>query len=152
MVTATDASGMPASRPMVTLQFDDDRRLWFFARSDGSVARDIEKNPRASASYSVPSHGLYVTLSGYARLVYDPERMHALWNDPFVAWFGQGLRDPRLALLRVDVERARWWDQGSRRLLKALVRAQGTLPNALVPAPAAGRRLALRGESVTPMP
>ena len=107
---------------------------------------------RAGHRKESPRQCKYVTLSGYARLVYDPERIRALWNDPFVAWFGQGLRDRRLALLRVDVERARWWDQGFRRLLKPLVRARGTLPNALVPAPAAGRRLALRGESVTPMP
>jgi len=113
MVTATDRRFMPASRPLLTQELDDDGVLWFFAPSDGSLALDIESNPRVSATYSDPARGVFVSLSGYVRLVYDPDRIFALWDARLEAWFSQGPLDPRLALLRVDVDRAEYWDERS---------------------------------------
>lgn len=145
MVTATDRRYMPASRPLLTQHFDDDGVLWFFAASDGSLALGIETNPRVSATYSDPGHGLYVSLSGYARLVYDPDRIFALWEERVQAWFPQGPLDPRLALLRVDVDHAEYWDEHSSRMIRLLALAHAALLRAPpVPATEHGR-MKLRG-------
>jgi general stress protein 26 len=127
MVTATDRRYMPASRPLLTQHFDDDGVLWFFAASDGSLALGIETNPRVSVTYSDPGHGLYVSLSGYARLVYDPDRIFELWEERVQVWFPQGPLDPRLALLRVDVDHAEYWDEHSSRMIRLLALAQAAL-------------------------
>ena len=39
--------------------------------------------------------------------------MEELWDQLYRAWFPQGLEDLDLALLRVDVERAEYWDAPS---------------------------------------
>ncbi|TMG87350.1 MAG: general stress protein [Betaproteobacteria bacterium] len=127
MVTATDRRYMPASRPLLTRQFDDDGVLWFFVPSDGSLALGIETNPRVSVTYSDPAQGVYVSLSGYARLVYDPDRVFALWDERVETWFRQGPLDPRLALLRVDLDHAEYWDERSRGMVRLLELAQAAL-------------------------
>jgi general stress protein 26 len=127
MVTATDRRYMPASRPLLTQQFDDDGVLWFFVPSDGSLALGIETNPRVSVTYSDPGRGVYVSLSGYARLVYDPDRIFALWDERVEPWFRQGPLDPRLALLRVDADHAEYWDERSKGMVRLLELAHAAL-------------------------
>lgn len=152
MVTATDRRYMPASRPLLTQEFDDDGVLWFFAASDGSLALGIETNPRVSVTYSDPAHGLYVSLSGYARLVYDPDHIFALWEERVQAWFPQGPLDPRIALLRVDVDHAEYWDEHSSRMIRLLALAHAALlREPPVPATEHGR-LKLRGGDRTTTP
>jgi general stress protein 26 len=144
MVTATDRRYMPSSRPLVTQQFDEDGVLWFFARSDGSLAEDLETNPRVSVSYCDPSRGLYVSLSGFARFVYDPERIVALWDERVSPWFPLGSSDSRLGLLRVDVDHAEYWDEPSSRMIRLLARAQAKLRRDPSMPPAEHERLDLR--------
>jgi general stress protein 26 len=143
MVTTTDRRYMPASRPLLTQLFEDNGVLWFFVPTDGSLASEIESNPRVSVSYCDPARGLYVSLSGYARLVHDPERMLALWDPRLASWFPEGLADPRLALLRVDVDHGEYWDERASRMVGWLARAQAALRGAPAP-PAEHHRLTLR--------
>jgi len=127
MVTATDGRCLPTSRPLKTQQLDHDGALWFFVSSDGTLAHDVEVNPRVCATYSDLARGVYVAMSGYARLIYDPDRIFALWDDELEAWFGQGPLDPRLALLRVDVDHAEYWDEHSRGVIRLLALAHAAL-------------------------
>ena len=127
MVTATDRRFMPSSRPLLIQALDDDGVLWFFVPSDGSLALDIETNPRVSATYCDSARGVFVSLSGYARLVYDPDRIFALWDAPVEAWFTQAPLDPRLALLRVHIDHAEYWDERSLHRIRLLALAQAAL-------------------------
>jgi general stress protein 26 len=144
MVTTTDRRYMPASRPLLTQRFEDDGVLWFFAPNDGSLATGIEANPRVSVAYCDPARGLYISLSGYARFVYDPERILTLWNGRLAAWFPEGPADPRLALLRVDVDHGEYWDERAGRMVRLLARAQAALRGEPAPLPAEHKRLDLR--------
>ena len=135
MVTATDRRFMPSSRPLLTQALDDDGVLWFFVPSDGSLALDIETNPRVSATYCDPARGVFVSLSGYARLAYDPDRIFALWDARVETWFTQGPLDPRLALLRVDIDHAEYWDERSLHRIRLLALAHAALHGG-APAPA----------------
>jgi general stress protein 26 len=135
MVTATDRRFMPASRPLLTQQLDDDGVLWFFVPSDGSLALDIETNPRVSATYCDTARAVYVSLSGYARLVYDPDRIFSLWDARVETWFSQGPLDPRLALLRVDIDHAEYWDERLLHRIRLLALAHAALHGG-EPAPA----------------
>jgi general stress protein 26 len=153
VVTATDGRCLPTSRPLMAQQLDDDGVLWFFVPSDGTLAHDVEQNPRVSASYSDPARGIYVAMSGYARLIYDPDRIFALWDDQLETWFAQGPLDPRLALLRVDVDHAEYWDEHSSGVIRLLALAHAALLRE-PPQPATEhRRLSLRnGNGSAPHP
>ena len=44
--------------------------------------------------------------------------MKELWSPAFKAWFPDGLEDPELALLRVEVETAEYWESPSSAVVK----------------------------------
>ena len=120
MLTACDWRFMPASRPMMIQQIDDDGVIWFFAPNDGDLAERIDVNPRVNVTCSDPARGVYVSLSGYARLVFDLDRAFALWDARMETWFPGGPTDARLALLRVDIHEAEYWDAGIARKVDLL--------------------------------
>jgi general stress protein 26 len=151
MVTATDRRFMPASRPLVTQQLDDEGVLWFFVPSDGSLALDIDCNPRVNATYSDPDRRVYVSLSGYARLDYDPERIFALWDERVETWFTEGPLDPRLALLRVAIDHAEYWDERARGRIRLLALAHAALGRES-PLPEHGRLKLRAGSSAEAQP
>ena len=85
---------------------DFDGSLWFFTSDEAPKVEELERNPHVCLSYAAPDKDLYVSVSGRAELVHDEAKAKELWNVYAEAWFPQGVDDPHLALLRVDVEQA----------------------------------------------
>ena len=100
-----------ATQPM-TVQFEDEDRdtglLWIFTARDHDFTRAMGQTNRAMASYSAKGHGLFASLRGTLQIVNDPATIERLWN-PIVAEWYEGKDDPKLALLRFDVEDAKIW-------------------------------------------
>ena len=48
----------------------------------------------------------------------DRSKIEELWNPLFKAWFPQGLEDPDLALLKVNVDKAEYWDSPSSKVVR----------------------------------
>ena len=101
------------SRPMATQQTESDGAPWFFTQASAAKADEIWANSHVNVSYASPRENRYVSVSGTATLVRDRRKMEELWDQLYQAWFPQGLEDPDLALLRVDVEQAEYWDAPS---------------------------------------
>ena len=74
---------------------------------------EIERDHHVNVSYARPEDQRYVSLSGTARLVRDREKIKELWNPALKAWFPQGMDDPEIALIKVRVEQAEYWDSPS---------------------------------------
>lgn len=69
----------------------------------------MQRDRQVSVAYSHPSDR-WISVSGSATLVRDSSRQRELWN-PFVqAWFPGGPDDPSVALLRVQVTDAEYWE------------------------------------------
>ena len=113
MLTTAMPDGTLRSRPMATQQTESDGDLWFFTQASAAKAEEIRANPHVNVSYASPRENRYVSVSGTATLVRDRKKMEELWDQLYKAWFPQGLEEPDLALLRVDVERAEYWDAPS---------------------------------------
>jgi general stress protein 26 len=113
MLTTVDDDGSLRSRPMATQQAGFDGTLWFFTRADSPKVEEIDHEHRVNVSYADAHKQQYVSVSGTARLVRDPAKNKELWNPAYKAWFPGGLDDPTLALLRVDVDKAEYWDTPS---------------------------------------
>ncbi len=118
MMTTVESDGLFRSRPMWTQGNEFDGTLWFFVSDDGPLARELERNPRVGISYAAPNKDLYVSVSGRAELVYDRNKADELWNMYAEAWFPEGVDDPHLGLLRVDVEQAQYWEDKKPKLLQ----------------------------------
>ena len=113
MLTTVEPDGSLRSRPMATHQDkkgDFDGVLWFFTKGDAPKVDEVKKDQHVNLSYSSPEHSKYVSVSGTAMLVRDRQKAEELWAPKYVAWFPKGLDDPELALLRVDVAKAEYWD------------------------------------------
>ncbi len=105
--------GQLRSRPMSTQEFDESGELWFFTNDNTHKVEEIEKDSRVNVAYSKPEDNVYVSVAGKAQLVKDKEKIEELWNPILKAWFPKGLDDPTLALLKVSVEEAEYWDSPS---------------------------------------
>jgi general stress protein 26 len=110
MLTTIDADGGLRSRPMSTQQTEFDGDLWFFTAIDTAKASEVQRDNRVNVSYSRPDDHTYVSISGMAVLVNDRAKMEALWSPVYKAYFPDGLDDPNLRLLKVEVQKAEYWE------------------------------------------
>jgi general stress protein 26 len=110
--------GQLRSRPMSTQKFEFDGDLWFFTSDQTHKIEEIEQDSRVNVAYSKPEDNVYVSVSGRAELVKDKEKIEELWNPILKAWFPEGLDDPTLALLKISVEEAEYWDSPNSKIVQ----------------------------------
>lgn len=132
MLTSDD-EGRLRSRPMVASQKNfDDGCLWFFTRRDSPKTDQVEHDHQVNAAYASAPDNSFVSLCGSASLVFDRAQIDAHWNDMLKAWFPDGKDDPNIALLKVDVDQAEYWDSPGSRMVVAFdylkARLTGTRP------------------------
>ena len=127
MMTTVEQDGSLRSRPMWTHDRDFDGELWFFTKEHSPKVDEVEHDHHVSLSYADPAREHYVSVSGRCSLVLDKEKAKELWNPTLKAWFPEGLDDPELALLRVSVEKAEYWDTPSSRMVQLVGFVKATL-------------------------
>jgi general stress protein 26 len=110
MLTTAGRDGSLRSRPMMTSEVEFDGNVWFIARTNTGLAEEINGNPRVNVTYANPKGDRYISLTGTASFVHDQGKVKELWSGKHKAWFPEGKRDPSLALLRIDVQGAEYWD------------------------------------------
>jgi general stress protein 26 len=113
MLTTVEEDGTLRSRPMATQQVEFDGDLWFFTQANSPKVDEVEREHEVNVSYASPDDQRYVSVSGRAQLVRDPEKIKELWNPAYKAWFPEGLDDPELALLKINVKQAEYWESSS---------------------------------------
>jgi general stress protein 26 len=97
------------TRPM-TAQFENDRSpIWFFTANDHDLVKKLRSGSRAIATFASKGHNLFATIHGGLRVDNDRATIDRLWNPYVAAWYDGGKTDPKLVLLRFDVERAEIW-------------------------------------------
>jgi general stress protein 26 len=110
MLTTLTPDGVLRSRPMATVPLQGDGDVWLLTKLRTPKVGEVEENRRVNLNYISSKDGRYVSLSGTASLVRDPQRVLGLWKKRHREWFPEGKSDPELAALRVQVERAEYWD------------------------------------------
>ena len=110
MLTTMAADGTLRSRPMIARHDDFDGVLWFFTHDEANVANDIGAHPQVNLAYADPEEGYFVSVICKSEIIHDADRVHALWTDSLRPWFPSGPDDKDLALLKITVEQARYWN------------------------------------------
>ena len=118
MLTTLDDEGSLRSRPLTTQETTEDGYIWFFISNKGTLVEELHRSSRLNLAYSDPSHNRYVSVSGHGALIRDSAMAKKLWTPVLKAWFPKGLEDPDLALLRVDIEKAEYWDAPNSKLVQ----------------------------------
>ena len=127
MLTTQTPDGALRSRPMATVPLQGDGAVWLLTKLRAPKVGEVEENHRVNLNYISSKAGRYVSLSGTASLVRDPQRVADLWKKRHRKWFPEGKNDPELALLRVQVERAEYWDDADGKMV--VFSAQAAAPS-----------------------
>ena len=117
MVTTVTPDGTLRSRPMLTRHGENEGELWFFTTDESGTAHDLAEEHAVNISYSEPERDHYVSVSGQASLVKDQGKARHLWEEELTRYFPKGLAEPHLALLRVRIEFAEYWDASASKML-----------------------------------
>ncbi len=110
MLTTADDDGSLRSRPMATQKVEFDGDLYFFTKAGAPKVDEVERDRHVCVSYAAPEEQCYVSMSGTALLMRDRQKMEELWSPVLKAWFPGGLADPELALLKISVTQAEYWE------------------------------------------
>jgi general stress protein 26 len=98
----------PRTVPMARQEVEPDAQLWFIGARDTEHVQALAVEPRVALSFS--SRDSWVALSGTAQVVDDTAKLKELWNTFAEAWLPGGPDNSNAVLIRVDVERAEYWD------------------------------------------
>ncbi len=120
MLTTIDKDGIMRSRPMLTRDYQLDGTLWFLTGDQQAKAKELTRDPRVNITYSVPDKHRYISVSGLAEIVHDDARKRELWKPELVTWFPEGVEDKHLALLKVYIQKAEYWDVPRNQLVEIL--------------------------------
>ena len=114
MLTTIDEGGDLHSRPMSSNgEVDEEGDIWFFTNASSHKVTEIAQLPKVNVSFADPDNQRYISVSGTAQLVRDRAKIDELWKPEFKMWFPEGKDDPEIALLRVNLEKAEYWDSPS---------------------------------------
>jgi general stress protein 26 len=116
MLTTVAADGALESRPMAVLEMDASGAFWFFTDLRSSK---VERLAAVNLSFTDPSNGTYVSLSGSAEVSTDRGRVARLWTPFAKPWFPDGPDSPDLALLKVMPDAADYWDAPNNSMVRA---------------------------------
>ena len=113
LLVTTGDGGRMRGRPMAALNKVFDGELWFASREHAAKLDEIAGNAHVLLAYSEPKSQNYVSVSGHASVHRDTAKMKELWSEGLRVWFPKGPDDRDLALIRVEVESAEYWDSPS---------------------------------------
>lgn len=109
-----------ATQPM-TANFEQQDRdagiVWFFTAKDHDFTRAIGQSNRAIASFAAKGHALFASLRGTLKIANDRATIDRLWSPVVAEWY-EGKDDPKMALVRFDVDDAKIWKSDVEGFLK----------------------------------
>ncbi len=111
LFTTQGTGGDPLhARPMALRKAEDNGDLWFFSKKDSRKAKELGADPEVLVTFADPKKQRFVAVSGRAEIVADRSRVEAMWSEVYRAWFPDGAKDENVVLIRVEAERAEYWD------------------------------------------
>ena len=120
MMTTAATDGSFDSRPMATQKTEFDGTVYFLTRQESGKVQELADDAHVSLLYADPGDSKFVTVKGKATVYRDQAKIEELWNPMYKAWFPAGETDPAIAILRVTVHEAQYWEASSSKLVRGL--------------------------------
>ena len=130
MLATRGPDGKFHSRPMAASDATFDGTLYFLTEVESGKVHDLETDREALITFSDPGKQKYVSLRGEGSIIRDKSAIREHFNAEARAWFPKGADDPTVALIKVEIEEAEYWDAPSGKMVvlyayaKALVTGQ----------------------------
>lgn len=117
MMATLNSDGTIDSRPMATQETEFDGTIWFLSRNESGKVHELKDDAHVTLVYSDPKNHNFVSAKGKAKVSQDKAMIHELWNPMFKAWFPGGEDDTDIAVLKVEIAEAEYWEASSSRLV-----------------------------------
>src|SRR5579871_3498758 len=138
MMTTLAADGTMSSRPMAVQDTPFDGTLWFLTRSTSEKVGELSGDSDITLTFAEPKDSKYIALKGRGTVSADRGKIHELWNPMYKAWFPKGEDDPEIAVLRVEVTEADYWEASGSRIVMLVKYAVAAATGGKVPLGEAG--------------
>ncbi|HEV7331163.1 MAG TPA: pyridoxamine 5'-phosphate oxidase family protein [Flavisolibacter sp.] len=109
-ITNTRDDANTHTRPMATVDVEDDGTLWFYTDIRSIKVEEVESQRDVHLVYAHPGKDSYLDIWGTASVVTDKQQIKDKWSPMVKVYFSQGTDDPNLALLKVKPEDCYYWD------------------------------------------
>jgi general stress protein 26 len=109
-MTTVANDGQMSSRPMAVQDTPFDGTLWFLTRAGSEKVGEIAADQDVTLTFAEPKDSKYIALKGTASVSGDRGKIKELWNPMYKAWFPKGEDDPEIAVLKVKVGEADYWE------------------------------------------
>jgi general stress protein 26 len=98
------------AQPMTAL-FEGERGgpIWFFTSNETDLSAQIGDGVRAMMQFVAKTHDVFACVDGRLQPDNDRRVIDRLWNPFVAAWYEGGKEDPKLLLLRFDLDSAKIW-------------------------------------------
>lgn len=127
MLTTADEQRQLHSRPMYTLKPEHDGSLLFFTDADSAKVFEVRRDDSVNLSYANPTDNVYASVTGTATVFHDQAKINELWSEDMRAWFPKGKEDSSIRILKIQVEKAEYWDSPSSVLSRAYAYARAVV-------------------------
>lgn len=94
---------------MAIAGIDRGKKIWFISGRDTAKLHEISENTRVGLVCQ-KGHSVFLSISGDATLVINPEKVAELWQESLRVWFPDGPQDPGVVLISVTPTNAEYWD------------------------------------------
>ena len=106
LVTKDD--NVPRARPMHLVQDEYDGTIWFYTQRSAEKVIEAKGGSEVCLTFSDPDEGIYVSMSGTARLTDDQAVIDKYWSSEVAAWLPEK-EDPELVMLEIDIQMGEHW-------------------------------------------
>jgi general stress protein 26 len=106
------------TRPMATIDVEDDGTLWFFTDVRSIKVEEVTTDRLVHLTYAHPGKESYLDVKGASSIVTDRDLMRAKWSPVVRAYFPNGVDDPNLALMKVQPQSVYYWESESGKMVQ----------------------------------
>ncbi len=128
LLTTITPEGLIRSRPMAVQDSDDwpECDLWFVTSSDSAKVIEIAQERQVGVCGFRPGYKGWLSISAWVTFERDRGLIRRLFKPDWSLWFQEGPDDPTIVLLKLEIERAEYWEpEGSRaRLMYEMAKAR----------------------------
>ncbi|GAC1423365.1 MAG: hypothetical protein NVS1B13_20590 [Flavisolibacter sp.] len=126
----TDNNQNNHTRPMATIEVDENGTLWFFSDIRSIKVEEVEQKQTVHLVYAHPGKESYIDLWGKASMNRDKKLIRDKWSAIVKAWFPGGVEDPNLCLLKVEPYDVYYWDAETGKMVAFLKMAAAAITGA----------------------
>ncbi|MEO6950065.1 MAG: pyridoxamine 5'-phosphate oxidase family protein [Ginsengibacter sp.] len=107
----TQVQNLPfKTRPMATLDVDDEGNMWFMSSRESNKNDEIKSDDQVQLIYAKGGDSHFLSINGKAYIEKDQAKIDELWNVYIKAWFQGGKKDPDITVIKVVPDTAYYWD------------------------------------------